>query len=84
VRRRIRVFGSKTGLYRAAWHSLFIRQLLIRRRGRSLRNSCLTAVSICRDSRPIANARVRSENVVAIDFARQVVLPRRGLIMPAR
>jgi hypothetical protein len=60
-----------------AWHSLFIRTLLIRpeRDPRSpsfFRPS--SPSSTCRASAPIPNATAALENVVAIDFARKIVL----------
>ena len=70
-------FRIKTRVFtELAWHSLFIRTLLIRPEASSSRASCRNSPSsTCRASAPIPNAMAASsENVVAIDFARKIVL----------
>src|SRR5258708_32439155 len=59
-----------------AWHSLFIRTLLIRPETSELENFVpeLTGVDLPSFKADPKRHGVRSENVVAIDFARKIVL----------
>ena len=70
-------FQIKTRVFtELAWHSLFIRTLLIRPEASALRISRPNSPSsTCRASAPTPNVTAcNSENVVAIDFARKIVL----------
>src|SRR5260221_9461745 len=70
-------FRIKTRVYtELAWHSLFIRTLLIRPETSELANFApeLTVVDLPSFKADPKRHGVRSENVVAIDFARKIVL----------
>src|SRR6267142_687891 len=70
-------FRIKTRVYtELAWHSLFIRTLLIRPEASELENFVpeLTVVDLPSFKADPKRHGVRSENVVAIDFARKIVL----------
>src|SRR5205807_3669125 len=70
-------FQIKTRVFtELAWHSLFIRTLLIRPEASALRDFApeLTIISLPSFRADPKRHGVRSENVVAIDFARKIVL----------